>query len=66
MHEAQLLEILKRITINAHTTRSMMEDGKFIHAHRKNDAVIDQLSLLMKTITVSMSVHDSDQSQASV
>ncbi len=54
MNTVQLIEILKKITINAHVTRSMMEDGKVIYAHRKNDAVIDQLSLLMTRLAESM------------
>ena len=55
MNTVQLIEILKKITINTHVTRNMMEDGKFIHAHRKNDAVIDQLSLLMTRLAESLS-----------
>jgi len=54
MNTVQVIEILKKITINSHITRSLIEDGKFIYAHRKNDAVIDQLSLLMSKLADSL------------
>jgi hypothetical protein len=46
-----MIEIIKKITINAHITKNMIEEGKVIHAHRKNDAVIDQLSLLLTKLS---------------
>lgn len=45
-----MVEIVKRISINAINTKNLLEMGRVIHADRKNDAVIDQLALLHKRL----------------
>lgn len=60
MTNSQILDVLKRIEINTHITKNLLCEGKVIIADRKNDAVIDQLSLLINRLSKCVSQQEAE------
>jgi hypothetical protein len=50
MQKELLLDVLKRILINAYNAKSLIDEGKEIKTGRKIDAIIDQLTRLIGTV----------------